>query len=146
MAKSTLTTRIQLKSWKRTFAMRLRKSHQVNWQKLPETCWNLLSCVFKFMVNSFSTSCELLNGLHVILNNNNNNNNVPYCTILYSVLTMNDWMFCMLLIRRGLFYLGYHVYNLYLFPTSWLFSIPLHVFVIFRGFVVCIAHYCDVNP
>ena len=94
-----------LKSWKWTFTMRLWKSHQMNWQMLPETCWNVLSCVFKLMVNSFSTSCELLNVLQVALNINN----VSYCTILYSVFTMNVWMSCMLLLKRGLFYVGHPV-------------------------------------
>ena len=87
--------------------MRLWKSHQLNWQKLPETCWNVLSCVSKFMVNSFSTSCELLNVLQVVLNNNN----APYCTVLYPIFTLNEWMLCMLLIRCGLFYIGHPVLN-----------------------------------
>ena len=60
-----------------------------------KTCWNVLSCVSKLMINSFSSSCKLLNVLHVVLNNNN----LPCCTILYSVFTLNEWMFYMPLLR-----------------------------------------------
>ena len=68
MAESTVTTRIQL-SWKTNIRNTNAKITPAELAKVAGNIyWNMLSCVSKFMVNSFGTSSELLNVLHVILN------------------------------------------------------------------------------
>ena len=65
--------------------MNIRNAFAITPTELAKVTRNMLSCVSKFMVNNFSTSCELLNVLHFVLNNNN----VLYCTVVYSVFTLN---------------------------------------------------------